>query len=226
MPDRSLTWSNKRDFRVPTQAAWFQRLQNLFGILWCIDVDQEFRLSLITQHHFCELLPRVSRACQVCRTRKWQSELAPTMEQVDPRGVKARLRNRHLHPILWEIRTLDRFRPAASVNTILHQLKRRKRLPKKKGPMAKVIPFGAARARFETIIRRTKEDGDRYIVDSRGEPQAVILSLEDYLTNVLKQPRSLAALQRAAKRRGLNTLSTADIDREVRRIRKASAREN
>lgn len=92
--------------------------------------------------------------------------------------------------------------------------------------MANVIPFGTARTRFETIIRRAKEDGERFLVDRRGEPQAVILSVEDYLTNVLKQPGSLAALHRAAKRRGLNTLSTADIDREVRRIRKASAREN
>ena len=50
--------------------------------------------------------------------------------------------------------------------------------------MVKSIPVLTARAQFGTIIRRTKEHGDRFIVDMRGKPQAVTLSIEDYCANV------------------------------------------
>ena len=90
--------------------------------------------------------------------------------------------------------------------------------------MVKTIPMLTARSQFGTIIRRTKEHGDRFIVDMRGEPQAVILSIEDYCANVLKQPKSLTALQRAAKKRSLDKMTDIEIDREVRRIRKGLPR--
>ena len=89
---------------------------------------------------------------------------------------------------------------------------------------AVIITAVIAKTKFNAIIRRAKEQGERFIVDKQGEPQVVILSIEDYLANVVKQPKSLAALQRAAKQRNLDDMSMSEIDREVRRIRKASAR--
>lgn len=90
--------------------------------------------------------------------------------------------------------------------------------------MTKVIPALTARTRLGEIIRRARERGDRFIVDRRGEPQVVILSIEDYLANVLKQPKSLTRLQSAAKKRGLDTMTVPEIDREVRRIRRELSR--
>jgi prevent-host-death family protein len=94
----------------------------------------------------------------------------------------------------------------------------------KKHPITKVIPALTARNRFGEVIRRARERGERFIVDKRGEPQVVILAIEDYLQNVVKPSQSLTRLQRIAKRRGLDTLTVADIDREVRRIRKELSR--
>ncbi|MBI3950403.1 MAG: type II toxin-antitoxin system Phd/YefM family antitoxin [Acidobacteria bacterium] len=90
--------------------------------------------------------------------------------------------------------------------------------------MTKIIPALTARTRFGEVIRRARERGERFIVDKRGEPQVVILSIEDYLQNVVKRPESLTQLQRIAKRRGLDTMTVTDIDREVRRIRKELSR--
>ena len=69
-------------------------------------------------------------------------------------------------------------------------------MPKNNEIGATIIPFGTARIRFDTIIRRTKENGERYIVDRRGEPQAVILLVDDDLNHVPKRSKSLAALRR------------------------------
>jgi len=52
----------------------------------------------------------------------------------------------------------------------------------------------------------------------------VILSVEDYFRNVVKQPASLIRLQEEAKKRRLDKLSMNAIDREIRRIRKAQHR--
>ncbi len=97
-------------------------------------------------------------------------------------------------------------------------------MKKERNPITRVIPALTARTQFGQIMRRACERGERFIVDKRGEPQVVILSFEDYLHNVVKQPESLARLQRSAKRRGLDTMKMTEIDREVRRIRKELAR--
>ena len=61
-------------------------------------------------------------------------------------------------------------------------------------------------------------------MDRRGEPQVVILSVEDYFRNLVKQPASLTRLQEEAKRRRLDKLSLNAIDREIRRMRKFQLR--
>jgi PHD/YefM family antitoxin component YafN of YafNO toxin-antitoxin module len=73
-------------------------------------------------------------------------------------------------------------------------------------------------------MQRARENQERFIVDRRGEPQVVILSVEDYFRNVVKQPASLIRLQEEAKKRRLDKLSMNAIDREIRRIRKAQHR--
>src|SRR5713226_1522437 len=93
-------------------------------------------------------------------------------------------------------------------------------MAKRRKPMTKMIPALTARTQFGQIIRRARENGDRFIVDKRGEPQVVILSIEDYLANVLKQPKSLKSLQQAAEKRGLSSMTERELDAEVRRIRK------
>ncbi len=87
--------------------------------------------------------------------------------------------------------------------------------------MIKVVSALTARTQLGAIMQRARENQERFIVDRRGEPQVVILSVEDYFRNVVKQPASLIRLQEEAKKRRLDKLSMNAIDREIRRIRKA-----
>ena len=90
--------------------------------------------------------------------------------------------------------------------------------------MTKVVSALTARTQLGAIMQRARENQERFIVDRRGEPQVVILSVEDYFRNVVKQPASLIRLQEEAKKRRLDKLSMNAIDREIRRIRKARHR--
>jgi len=87
--------------------------------------------------------------------------------------------------------------------------------------MTRVVSALTARTQLGAIMQRARENQERFIVDRRGEPQVVILSVEDYFRNVVKQPASLIRLQEEAKKRRLDKLSMNAIDREIRRIRKA-----
>lgn len=85
---------------------------------------------------------------------------------------------------------------------------------------ANVVSALTARTQLGMIMRRARDHQERFIVDRRGEPQVVILSVEDYFQNIVKQPESLTRLQEEAMRRGLDKLSMEEINREVRRTRK------
>lgn len=90
--------------------------------------------------------------------------------------------------------------------------------------MTKVVSALTARTQLGAIMQRARENQERFIVDRRGEPQVVILSVEDYFRNVVKQPASLIRLQEEAKKRRLDKLSMNAIDREIRRMRKSQQR--
>jgi prevent-host-death family protein len=90
--------------------------------------------------------------------------------------------------------------------------------------MTKVVSALTARTQLGAIMQRARENQERFIVDRRGEPQVVILSVEDYFRNVVKQPASLIRLQEEAKKRRLDKLSMNAIDREIRRMRKSQHR--
>lgn len=62
------------------------------------------------------------------------------------------------------------------------------------------------------------------MVDRRGEPQAVIMGVEDYLRNFVKEPAALAALQREAKTKRLDQLSLRAINLEIGHYRRERRR--
>lgn len=81
--------------------------------------------------------------------------------------------------------------------------------------VTKVIPALVARTQFGQIMERATKKQDRFLVSKKGEPQVIILSVEDYLKNILKEPKLLQRLLKKAKESGLNKMSLRDIDREV-----------
>ena len=77
-----------------------------------------------------------------------------------------------------------------------------------------------ARTQLGQILERVKKNQDRFLISKRGEATAVILSVEDYLKNIVKQPDVLTKLQKQAKKAGTDKLSLEDIDAEIKAFRK------
>jgi len=77
-----------------------------------------------------------------------------------------------------------------------------------------------ARTQLGQILERVKKNQDRFLISKKGEPTAVILSVEDYLKNIVKQPDVLTKLQKQAKKAGTDKLSLEDIDAEIKAFRK------
>ena len=77
-----------------------------------------------------------------------------------------------------------------------------------------------ARTQLGQILERVKKNQDRFLISKKGEATAVILSVEDYLRNIVKQPDVLTKLQKQAKKAGTDKLSLEDIDAEIKAFRK------
>ena len=90
--------------------------------------------------------------------------------------------------------------------------------------MTKIVPALTARTQFGQILRRVKNNQERFVVDKRGEAQAVIMGVEDYLRNFVERPGALAAIQRRAKTKRLDQLSLRQINVEIGRYREDRGR--
>ncbi len=88
-------------------------------------------------------------------------------------------------------------------------------------PVTKSLPAFIARTQFGQILERVSQNRDRFLVTRKGEVKAVILGVEDFLEAVVKAPKSLAALQRQARRRGTDKLTLEEIEDEIAAVRRA-----
>lgn len=93
----------------------------------------------------------------------------------------------------------------------------------KKGDLqvTRIIPALVARTQLGQILERVSKNQDRFLISRKGEAAAVILSVEDYLRNIVKQPEALKRLQEQAKRAGTDKLTLEEIDAEIKALRKS-----
>ncbi len=84
----------------------------------------------------------------------------------------------------------------------------------------RVVSALAARTQFGQIMRRAKKGRERFVVDRRGEPQVVIMGIEDFLRNVAPEPGVLAAIRAASEQAGTDKISMREIDEEISAYRR------
>jgi len=89
-------------------------------------------------------------------------------------------------------------------------------------PMTQLIDALSARTRFGELMQRAEKDNLRFLVSRRGKPKVVILSVEDYLQNIIKQPEIIARIQLSAKEAGLDKMTDKEINAEISAVRKKS----
>jgi len=85
--------------------------------------------------------------------------------------------------------------------------------------VTKSISALVARTQLGQILERVKKNKERFLISRKGEATAVILSVEDYLRNIVKQPEVLTRLQKQAKKAGTNKLTLEEIDAEIKAFR-------
>ena len=88
-------------------------------------------------------------------------------------------------------------------------------------PVPQLIDALSARTRFGEIMKQAEENNRRFLVSKRGKPKVVILSIEDYLKNIIKQPELLTKIQISAKNAGLDTMTSDEIEFEIKDYRKS-----
>ena len=93
-----------------------------------------------------------------------------------------------------------------------------------KTQMKNVFSAVTARTQLGQILKRAGEGGERFLVDRRGEPAVVIMSMKDYIENIATSPAAYTASRQEAKRNGTSSLSMRDIDREIAAVRKAKGK--
>lgn len=82
-----------------------------------------------------------------------------------------------------------------------------------------VVSALTARTQLGQIMKRAAEQNERFVVDRRGEPTIVIMSLRDYIDTVAPAPQWLKDIQAEAKRKGLDKLKMRDINRIIAEVR-------
>jgi prevent-host-death family protein len=81
-----------------------------------------------------------------------------------------------------------------------------------------------ARANFGKLLRRVEEEGRSLVIEKRGSPRAVLLSIRDYVRLALPEPEVLRAIGKESIRKRTNKLSTTQIDRIVKAARRSKRR--
>lgn len=76
-----------------------------------------------------------------------------------------------------------------------------------------------ARTQFGQIMDRAMERQERFLVDRRGEPAVIIMSVDDYLKTIAPEDPALKAIRDQARKAGLDKLSIDEIDAEIANYR-------
>jgi prevent-host-death family protein len=89
--------------------------------------------------------------------------------------------------------------------------------------MTNVVSALTARTQLGQIIKRATEKNERFVIDRRGQPSVVIMSMKDYIDTVAPAPKELRAMQERAKKTGLSKLTMRQIDDIIAEVRREPA---
>src|ERR1039457_3049740 len=81
-----------------------------------------------------------------------------------------------------------------------------------------------ARANFGKLLRRVEDEGRSLVIEKRGSPRAVLLSIRDYVRLAVPEPEGLRVIGKESKRKGTDRLSAMQIDRIVTVARRSKRR--
>jgi prevent-host-death family protein len=85
-----------------------------------------------------------------------------------------------------------------------------------------VVSALTARTQLGQILKRASEKDERFVVDRRGKPSVIIMSVRDYIKSIASTPAAYRAIRQEAAKNGTSSLSMREIDREIAAHRRQS----
>src|SRR5271169_3147588 len=78
-----------------------------------------------------------------------------------------------------------------------------------------VVSALRARSNFGKLLRRVDDERRSLIIEKRGTPKAVLLSIRDYVKLAAPEPEVLRVIGEESERNGMSRLTSRQIDRIV-----------
>jgi prevent-host-death family protein len=76
-----------------------------------------------------------------------------------------------------------------------------------------------ARTNFGNLLRRVEDERRSLVIEKRGTPRAVLLSIRDYVRLAAPEPKVLRIIGEESKAKGTNNLNSQQIDRIIKDTR-------
>jgi prevent-host-death family protein len=87
-----------------------------------------------------------------------------------------------------------------------------------------VVSALRARANFGKLLRRVEDERRSLVIEKRGTPRAVLLSIRDYVKLAAPEPEVLRLIGEESERKGTVRLSARQIEGVIRASRTGRAR--
>jgi len=82
-----------------------------------------------------------------------------------------------------------------------------------------VISALRARSNFGRLLNRVDKESRSLVIEKRGTPRAILLSIRDYVRLAAPEPEVLRAIGAESRRKGTASLSSRQIDRIIQAAR-------
>jgi len=82
-----------------------------------------------------------------------------------------------------------------------------------------VISALRARSGFGKLLNRLDKESRSLVIEKRGTPRAILLSIRDYVRLASPEPEVLRAIGEESRRKGTTSLSSRQIDRIIKAAR-------
>ena len=82
-----------------------------------------------------------------------------------------------------------------------------------------VVSALRARANFGKLLRRVEDERRSLVIEKRGMPKAVLLSIRDYVKLAAPEPEVLRIIGEESERKGTSTLTASQIEQVIKASR-------
>jgi prevent-host-death family protein len=82
-----------------------------------------------------------------------------------------------------------------------------------------VVSALSARTGFGGLLRRVEDEHRSLVIEKRGVPKAVLLSIRDYVRLAAPEPEVLKVIGEESRRKGTDKLTSRQIDKVIKAAR-------